>query len=191
MSQSRDVKISGKVTDLENGNPLVGATVLLESSKSGVKTDVEGNFFIALQTGKTYNLIISNVGYQSKIIEGIKPVSTENQPIAISLVHMSANLTSVVVRSNGHRESIASIYAAQKNSSTISDAISAESIRKSPDRNTGEVLRRVSGASVQENKFVIIRGLNERYNSSLLNNTVLPSTEPDKKHSPLILFRLR
>ena len=69
----------------------------------------------------------------------------------------------------------------QKNASAISDAISADVIRKSPDKNTSEVLRRVSGASIQDNKFVIIRGLSERYNSSLLNNSVLPSTEPDKK----------
>ena len=92
-----------------------------------------------------------------------------------------ATLENVVIRSNSHRESIASIYSAQKNSSTISDGISAESIKRSPDRNTGEVLKRVSGTSVQDNKFVIVRGLNERYNTSLLNNSVLPSTEPDKK----------
>ncbi|MEJ7681037.1 MAG: TonB-dependent receptor plug domain-containing protein [Segetibacter sp.] len=79
------------------------------------------------------------------------------------------------------RETISSLYLQQKNSSSISDGISAEVIRRSPDRSTGEVLKRVSGASVQDNKFVVIRGLSERYNTSLLNNSVLPSTEPDKK----------
>jgi TonB-dependent receptor len=181
LGQVKYIKISGIVNDMANGNPLVGASVLLESSKAGVKTDVDGNFFMNLETGKTYNLLISNIGYQTKMIENVKPGNRGNQPITVSLQHVSATLENVVIRSNSHRESTASIYAAQKNSSSISDAISAESIRKSPDRNTSEVLRRVSGASVQENKFVIIRGLNERYNSSLLNNTVLPSTEPDKK----------
>ncbi len=179
--QVKNVKISGRVTDITNGAPLSGASVLIESTKAGVKTDVEGNFFMSLETGKTYNLLFSNVGYQSKIIEAVTTSAGENLPINVALEHVSATLENVIVRSSSRRESTASVYAAQKNSYTISDAISAESIRKSPDRNTGEVLKRVSGASVQDNKFVIIRGLNERYNSSLINNSVLPSTEPDKK----------
>ena len=48
-------------------------------------------------------------------------------------------------------------------------------------KNTGEVLRRVSGASIQDNKFVIIRGLSDRYNSAFINGAALPSSEPDKK----------
>jgi outer membrane receptor for ferrienterochelin and colicin len=93
----------------------------------------------------------------------------------------NVQLSDVVVRTSARRESTASLYTVQKNSSAISDAISAEVIKKSPDRTTSEVLRRVSGTSIQDNKFVIIRGLSERYNTSLLNNSVLPSTEPDKK----------
>ena len=180
-SQARFVKISGKVSDQASGTPLVGASVMIESTKAGVKTDVEGNFFISLETGKTYNLLISNIGYQPKIINDIKPAVSGNEPINVSLEHGSATLTNVVVRSTPRRESIASLYAVQKNSSAISDGISAESIQRSPDRNTGEVLKRVSGTSVQDNKFVVVRGLNERYNTSMLNNSVLPSTEPDKK----------
>nr|MBA4168340.1 TonB-dependent receptor [Chitinophagaceae bacterium] len=85
------------------------------------------------------------------------------------------------VKGSARREAQASLYNVQKNSSSISDGISAEIIRKSPDKNTGDVLKRVSGASIQDNKFVVIRGLSERYNASLLNNSVLPSTEADKK----------
>ena len=76
-SQVNNVKISGKITDISNGTPLVGASVIIESTKAGVKTDVEGNFFIELETGKTYNLLISNIGYLSKIINGVKPSAAE------------------------------------------------------------------------------------------------------------------
>ncbi len=179
--QTRNMAISGRVNDISSGSPLVGASVLIESTKKGVKTDVEGNFFIVLEEGKTYNLVISSIGYQSRLIRGIQARGSDNIPISVSLEPASTTLNGVVIRSSGRRESIASVYSIQKNSSAISDGISAESIRKSPDRNTGEVLRRVSGTSVQDNKFVVIRGLSERYNSSLLNNTVLPSTEADKK----------
>ena len=57
----------------------------------------------------------------------------------------------------------------------------ADLIRRSPDRNTGEVLKRVSGASIQNGKFVVIRGLSERYNTAMINGAQMQSTEPDKK----------
>jgi TonB-dependent receptor len=174
-------KLSGKITDASNGSGLAGATVLIEGSKNGVKTDVEGNFFISLDKAKNENLIISNIGFQSKIISVSADGKDGYEPIHIALEHGSTTLENVIIRSSGRRESIASLYSIQKNSSAISDGISAESIQRSPDRNTGEVLKRVSGTSVQDNKFVIVRGLSERYNTSLLNNSVLPSTEPDKK----------
>jgi len=87
----------------------------------------------------------------------------------------------VVITATVRQESISALYAQQKNSISISSGITSELIRRTPDRNTSEVLKRVSGASIQDNKFVIIRGLADRYNSSILNNAVLPSSEPDRK----------
>jgi hypothetical protein len=46
----------------------------------------------------------------------------------------------------------------------------------------------VSGASVQDNKFVIVRGLSDRYNSAMLNSALLPSSEPDKKAFSFDMF---
>jgi hypothetical protein len=177
---AQNAKLAGKVTDAQTGTPLVGATILYGSSK-GVNTDVEGNFFIPVEKGKNYEISVTSVGYQQKVLNDVQ-VSDDAPLLAITLERATAQLSTVVVTSSGaRRESISSLYSAQKNSSSISDGISAEVIRKSPDRNTGDVLKRVSGASVQDNKFVVIRGLSERYNVSLLNNSVLPSTEPDRK----------
>ena len=69
----------------------------------------------------------------------------------------------------------------QKNAISISSGITADLIRRSPDKNTSEVLKRVSGASIQYNKFVVVRGLSDRYNSAQINGAILPSSEPDKK----------
>ncbi|HWJ27683.1 MAG TPA: carboxypeptidase-like regulatory domain-containing protein, partial [Flavisolibacter sp.] len=69
--QTKYIKLSGKVTDVVNGSPLVGASVIVESTKAGVKTDVEGTFFITVPEGKKYNLLISNVGYQTKVVNDV------------------------------------------------------------------------------------------------------------------------
>jgi len=181
LSWAQSVKVSGKVLDEETSSPLVGASITVEGIKKGFLTDVEGRFFIALENGKTYNVTITNVGYLPKKIAAMQ-VSADNNTIDVVLSRNSkSNLQEVVVKGSAKKETIASIYSIQKNSASISDGISAEIIKKSPDRNTSEVLKRVSGASVQDNKFVIIRGLNERYNTAMLNNSILPSTEPDRK----------
>ena len=70
----------------------------------------------------------------------------------------------------------------------MSDGISAESIKKTPDRTTSDVLKRVSGASIQDNKFVIIRGLNDRYNAAYINGAPLPSSESDRKAFSFDIF---
>ena len=174
-------KLYGRVTDAVTNSPVVGASVILTSTRAGSRTDVEGNFFLQVQVRESYTLEVSSLGYQTKVVNDIKALQGDNAAINVSLVQASAELNTVIVTSNARKEGTSSLYLTQKNASAISDAISSEVIRKSPDRNTGEVLRRVSGTSIQDNKFVIIRGLSERYNSSLLNNAVLPSTEPDKK----------
>ena len=93
----------------------------------------------------------------------------------------SQKLNEVVITASASKESVNTLYANQKSSISISSGISAELIRKSPDKNTSEVLKRVSGASIQDNKFVIVRGLSDRYNSAMLNNSMLPNTEVDKR----------
>ena len=76
----------------------------------------------------------------------------------------------------------------QKNSANVSDGISAETIKRTPDKNTSDVLKRISGASIQDNRFVIVRGLNDRYNTALLNGAPLPSSESDRKAFSFDIF---
>lgn len=177
------VKITGKVTDAETGNPVAGATILLkDNGDKGVVTDVDGIFFLAVQKNTTHTLLVSNVGYKTKEITDVYVAEQAPTPIAIGLEKMAQELEGVVVKSTSAKnETAASLYRAQKMSATVSDGISADIIRRTPDKNTGDVLKRVSGTTIQDNKFVIIRGLSDRYNTALLDGGPLPSTEPNRK----------
>ena len=93
----------------------------------------------------------------------------------------SKKLTTVTVRSAGKKITEASVITTIRNSSVVSDGVSIEFIKKTPDRNVGDALKRVSGVTIQNDKFVLVRGLADRYNSALLNKTQLPSTEPDRR----------
>ena len=90
-------------------------------------------------------------------------------------------LDNITVRSVAKKESNIAVISSIRNSSVISDGLSIESIKKTPDRSVGDALKRVNGVTVQNDKFVLVRGLADRYNSAMLNRTVLPSTEPDRR----------
>jgi len=175
-------KISGAITDKKTGETLIGVTVKIANTIQGSSTDVEGRYLIAgLSPGK-YTLQVSYVGYVTKNITEIVVKSNIATPVDVVMEESNAqNLNEVVITSKASQESVNTLYANQKANLSISSGISAELIRKSPDRNTSDVLKRVSGASIQDNKFIIVRGLSDRYNSAMLNNAVLPNTEVDKK----------
>lgn len=174
-------KITGKVTDEKSGEAIIGAIVTVKNTDKGAATDVDGNFVIEIGAG-TYVLQVKYLGYTTKEVEGIV-VGANQATVANVAIEESSSQTlgEVVVRSTLKKENINALYSIQKNSATISDGISADIIKKTPDRNTGDVLKRVSGTTIQDNKFVIVRGLSDRYNIALVDNAILPSTEPNRK----------
>jgi outer membrane receptor protein involved in Fe transport len=99
----------------------------------------------------------------------------------IDTTDLSGELDEVVITNNFKRESVGSVMLTTKNAVNLADGLSQESIKKSPDKNLGETLKRVGGLTVQGDRFVIVRGLNDRYNVVLLNGALLSSTEPDRR----------
>ena len=174
-------KISGRVTDKNTGETLLGLSVKVGGSTNGVMTDVEGRYILSgLKAGKN-SVTFSYVGYKSKNITDVEVAEGQVTTLDVVMEEAGEQLAEVVITATARQESLNGLYAKQKNSVRVTDGISAESIRKSPDRNTGEVLKRVSGTTIQDNKFVVVRGLADRYNSASLDNGVLPSTEPNRK----------
>jgi len=94
---------------------------------------------------------------------------------------MQSNYPKFVVRSVSQKVTEAAVVRTIRNSNVVSDGLSIDFIKKTPDRNVGDALKRVSGVTIQNDKFVLVRGLADRYNSALLNKTQLPSTEPDRR----------
>lgn len=174
-------KIEGKVTDANTGQPLAGVSVVEKLSGKGTATTAEGRYIINVE-GKLVSLVFSYNGVTQQVddievLEG--KVTTQN----LAITPKTKTEEGVVVRatSNARKETAAAIISFQKNTNTVASVISAESIKRSPDRNTGEVLKRLPGASIQEGKFIVVRGLADRYNQAMLNGILLTSTEPDRK----------
>ena len=179
-------KITGTVSDGSSSETLIGVSVSLrtpggEKNIAGSMTDIDGNFTFEAAAG-TYELEVSYMGFQPKIVTDVivKEGATTTVPVVLS-EQKNNDLDEIVIRTSANKESINTLYSMQKNAMAVSDGISADVIKRSPDRSTGEALKRVSGTTIQDGKFVIVRGLSDRYNTALVDDAILPSTEPNRK----------
>ena len=140
-------------------------------------SDTDGKYSIILKEGK-YQIKSTFVGYTEYTNEVMFDKDTE---FDIVFPDDAKQLSEVVVRSVSQKVTEAAVVRTIRNSNVVSDGLSIDFIKKTPDRNVGDALKRVSGVTIQNDKFVLVRGLADRYNSALLNKTLLPSTEPDRR----------
>jgi len=181
--------VSGKVVNNKN-EPQSGVSVTVVGSGGSV-SDLNGSYGLSLAPGKKYEINFSSVGYATKIITAVDVVAGQVTELNVVLEVAAADLSGVTVAAStttARRENVASIIQFQKNTNTVASVISAESIKRSPDKNTGEVLKRLPGTSIQEGKYLVVRGLSDRYNQALLNGIQLSSTEPDRKTFSFDIF---
>ncbi len=172
--------ISGKIIDKANGETLIGATVQLEGTEIGSVTDFEGNFKLTADPG-SYTLLVRYFGYETANIT-LDVKSDEITHVEYAMGEAEAlSLQQVVVIATADRSSDVVMNVELKNAAYIASGITGSEIRKTPDRTVGDILKRVTGASIQDGKFVIIRGMNDRYNAGYLDGALLSSTESDRK----------
>ena len=172
-------RLSGTIVDEENGQPIPGVTVRIGSM--GVTSAADGSFSISLPAGH-YTVSLSNIGYIKKEVTDLEVRALETSTLNTSIKRARGQLATVEVKASARRDGINSLYIQQRNNAAISDGISQEQIRRTPDNNVAQVLKRISGLTVQDDKFVTVRGLSERYNNVMVNGATLPSTEPNRKN---------
>lgn len=172
--------ITGHIFDKNNQEPLIGATAVIENSTQGTSTDFDGNFTLKDVKAGTYNIKVSYIGYDSRVIESvvIESGKTTTLNVALSETVGELEITEVVAFKKTNTES--AILMEIKNTDLIASGISAQQIGRSLDRDAAQVVRRVPGVTLM-GSFINIRGLNPRYNNVLLHNSVAPSLETDIK----------
>lgn len=172
--------VIGKILNSKTGEPMYGVTVSVKGTTIATQSDTLGKFKLGKVPAGAQTIVFSSVGFE----RAEKPVTVEAGRAAFveTKMEIKVSVSKVTdINAKMDRSSTTTVTLERKNSALMTDVISADVIRKTPDRNTGDVIKRVSGASIQDGKFVIIRGLNDRYNAAFLNGAPLPSTESDRK----------
>lgn len=178
---AQSAKLTGTVLDGSTGETMPGAQILVEGTSLTTLTNFDGLYSLSLAPG-TYTIVVKSFGFSNKAITGVVVRAGSETALNITMeLSKGESLDEVTITASAVRENVNALFIQQKSLSSVSDGISSETIRRTPDRNTGDVLKRVSGASIQDNKFAIVRGLSDRYNAAYLNGAPLPSTESDRK----------
>ncbi|MDR9419150.1 TonB-dependent receptor domain-containing protein [Gracilimonas sp.] len=180
--------ISGTVVDAETGETLIGVNVIIQGTAKGTATNLDGKYTIdGLQPG-TYNLEVTYVSFQKQTITGVEVTAGEVTKLDLTLQPETEQLGDVVISAEAVLDNEAGLLRQRQKSISFSDAISAESISSSGSGDAAGALKKVVGASVVDGKYVYIRGLGDRYTSTHLNGSELPSADPNRKSFQLDIF---
>ena len=187
-SQPAEGRLVGHVLDAESGRPLPGAQVVIDGTSVGVLAGVNGRYILLRVPAGSVAVRAVMIGFSTKTITGVSVPPGGAVEVNIALDPTALLLDEIVVTAAEERGSVARAMDDQRMSFNVVSAISREEMSRSPDGDAAEVVKRVSGVTVQDGKYVFVRGLGERYTTTSLNGSRVPSPEPERRMVPLDLF---
>lgn len=181
-------RIQGRVLESGSGEPIAGATIEVAGTVLSARSAVDGRFLLEGVPPGEVTLRVRLVGFQPKTMTGlsVSPGTVLRQDL--TLAASAVQLDELTVTAEAEQGSLDQALNKQRNSNHVMNALSAEQIARTPDSDAGQAIQRVSGVTLRDRKFVIVRGLGERYTVTSLNGIRVPSLEPEQKTVPLDLF---
>ncbi len=173
--------VSGTITGHEDGRsqPMAFVNVVLKGTTTGATTDLDGKFSFQAESG-THTLLVSSVGY-APLERPLVVVADQRTYADIELRTQGVDIKEFEVVRTKRTETEGAVVMETRKSEQVVNGIGREQIGKSQDRTAGDVVKRIPGVTMVGDRFVMIRGLADRYNTVLLNDVPAPSLEPDKR----------
>ena len=171
--------LRGRVIDARTGEALIGATLQIAQTGKTAVSDGDGMFIFTSLGQRNYTLTSTYLGYHKKTIT-FSPARTDTLLI-VRMEELENSLGVATVTATVKRNTESAQVAVQKNSLVVQSGISAQQISRSQDKDASEVIRRVPGISIIDQKFVMVRGLSQRYNNVWINGAAVPSSEADSR----------
>lgn len=173
-------KITGTIKDSKDSSGLPGVVINIRTTDKNAVTDIDGHFEINDLPNGTYELVATYVSYKKQVqrivVNGDNPVVVD-----FALVSERAQISGVSVKATRATQTEVAVLNEIRKSSVIVSGISAAQIGKTMDRNAADVVKRIPGVTIQDDRFINVRGLADRYNTVWLNDAGAPSAEVDKK----------
>ncbi len=175
--------LRGRVVDYETAEPLSNSTLLLSGAGRTVISDEKGYYIFRDLPAGNFILLTTHVGYQQNRVDNISVNAGKEIVMDIKMQSSNGSLAEVVVTNAGGKTRTVT-HTTEKQlineirlSNAVVSGISNEQITKMADRNAAEIVRRIPGITVTDDRFIVVRGMNARYNQTYLNGNLAPSTE--------------
>ena len=179
--------IKGTVTDALTGEPLTGATVYVKGeSVNATAAGLDGSFQLYVSKKNTL-IVCSLIGY----IE--QTVLFDGKELNIRLEENTETLSGAVVSSNYSGTRDAKPVEIVRNAANMVNVMGSRALELAPDLTVGNIIQRMSGVTVERNssgegQYAILRGMDKRYNYTLVNGIKIPSPDNKNRFVPLDLF---
>jgi hypothetical protein len=173
--------LKGMVRDRDSGQPLIGADLALVGTDFSASADLKGRFDFPDVPAGDYEMRVTYLGYNTRFLTGIRVTASQPTEVLVDLESFKAYQTDDMVISGARVLSTDSaLMINRQQASVIGDAISAAQISRSPDGNSGDALKRVPGLTVNDGKYVFVRGIGDRYNVTEVNGVQMGGTNVDR-----------
>lgn len=185
--------IKGRVTDTKSGEPLAGATVSLENTKYKAYVNLDGTFTFKNIPPGTYKISVDYIGYARHKEQEITVTNGETANISFTLQEQATSLQEVTIAAKANGETDAGGKRLEKNADIVQNILSARTIQLLPDVTVANAMQRMSGVTIQrssngEGRYAVIRGMDQRYNNTLVNGIKIPSPDNRYRYVPLDIF---
>jgi hypothetical protein len=187
-AEAQSGRIVGRVVDAGSGQPISGAQLAVTGTRIGVLSNVDGRYMLLNVPAGPRTMSVTYIGYAPKTIEGIEVVADRAVAQDVTMESAAVAVEGITVSAARETGSVSVALDMQRTAVGVTSATTLEQISKSPDSDAAQAVQRVSGVTVQDGKYVFVRGLGERYTTTSLNGARVPSPEPEKKVVPLDLF---
>ena len=178
--------IRGTVSD-ENGELLVGVNVVYTNDRSkGTTTDLYGNYTLKVPGTGEFSLTVSYISYQTQTIK----LTLNPGEVVIKNILMRSEaiqISEAVISAKALRSADTYMQRVKTRSATTLDYISAATIRKTGDANVTAAISRITGVSTH-GSFITVRGIGDRYISTAINGSVIPTLDPFTNNIKLDIF---
>ncbi len=194
ISKTNAATIKGHVTETNSKEALTGAEVYVKQNKQIYDiSGLDGSYTLKDLKPGSYTLVISFISYETKQTDVKVTNDDEILTVDISLKPVSTYLNQVEVHADFEKGSNEYARSLEKNSDKVLNVISSRTIQLLPDNTTASVLQRMSGVSVErtssgEARYAIIRGMDRRYNYTLVNGIKIPSPNNQYRYVPMDMF---
>ena len=187
-SREENARIVGRIVDARTGAGITDVVVSVEGTSISARSVIDGRFTISQVPAGSVDLLVKRLGYAAKRVSGVSLTSGKTIEQNVALDPSTVDLGTTVVSATAERGTVNEALDRQRTATAIVNSVTSEQISRSADGDAAQAVKRVSGVTIQDGKYVFVRGLGERYTTASLDGARIPSPEPEKKMVPLDLF---